>query len=177
MTTTDHHLHNDQQLRRQWPTITPTMTNNYADNDQQLRRQWPPWQRTVSMIQIWILIIKHKFADLKHWRYPSVTWTIRTKLISWRDKKVKKIFYASNYGACPVLVKKCCGIAGELQNIRNSEWILYKITSSNDRIYTVPKVIDFPRYNMKCGGENVILRGIFHVVSCLMLYCGNLDYF
>ena len=26
-----------------------------------------------------------------------------------------------------------------------------------------PKVIDFPRYNMKCSGENVILRGIFHV--------------
>ena len=47
--------------------------------------------------------------------------------------------------------------------------------------YTVPKVIDFPRYNMKCSGENVILRGIFHVVSCFplhfMLYSGNLDYF
>ena len=32
---------------------------------------------------------------------------------------------------------------------------------------TVPKVIDFPRYNMKCGEENVILRGIFHVVQYL----------
>ena len=34
---------------------------------------------------------------------------------------------------------------------------------------------------MKCSGENVILRGIFHVVSCfplhLMLYRGNLDCF
>ena len=30
---------------------------------------------------------------------------------------------------------------------------------------TVPKVIDFPRYNMKCSRESVILRGIFHVVS------------
>ena len=46
---------------------------------------------------------------------------------------------------------------------------------------TVPKVIDFPRYNMKCSGENVILRGIFHVVSrfplLFMLYRGNLDCF
>ena len=34
---------------------------------------------------------------------------------------------------------------------------------------------------MKCNGKNVILRGIFHVVSCFplhfMLYRGNLDYF
>ena len=47
--------------------------------------------------------------------------------------------------------------------------------------YTVPKVIDFPRYNMKCSGENVILREIFHVVSCFplhfMLYHGNLGCF
>ena len=47
--------------------------------------------------------------------------------------------------------------------------------------YTVPKEIDFPRYNMKCRGENVILHGKFHVVSCfplhIMLYRGNLDYF
>ena len=46
---------------------------------------------------------------------------------------------------------------------------------------TVPKEIYFPRYNMKCSGENVILRGIVHVVSCFplhfMLYHGNLDYF
>ena len=46
--------------------------------------------------------------------------------------------------------------------------------------YTVSKEIDFPRYNMKCRGEDVIpvLRGIFHVVSCfalhfIMLYRGN----
>ena len=51
----------------------------------------------------------------------------------------------------------------------------------HDYDYTVPKEIDFPRYTMKCSGENVILRGIFHVVSCFplhfMLYCGNLDCF
>ena len=47
--------------------------------------------------------------------------------------------------------------------------------------YTVPKEIDFPRYNMKCSGKNAILRGIFHVVSGFplhfMLYHGNLDCF
>ena len=34
---------------------------------------------------------------------------------------------------------------------------------------------------MKCSGENVILCGLFHVVSCFtlhfILYRGNLDYF
>ena len=30
----------------------------------------------------------------------------------------------------------------------------------------VPQEIYFPRYNMKCSEENVILRGIVHVVSC-----------
>ena len=48
-------------------------------------------------------------------------------------------------------------------------------------IFIVPKVIDFQRYNMKCSGENEILRGTFHVVSRfllhLMLYRGNFDYF
>ena len=47
--------------------------------------------------------------------------------------------------------------------------------------HTVPKVIDFPRYNMKCSGDNVILRGIVHVVSGFplhfMFYRGNLDCF
>ena len=36
--------------------------------------------------------------------------------------------------------------------------------------YTVPKEIDFPRYNMKCSRENVILRGIFHVVYHVFIY-------
>ena len=42
--------------------------------------------------------------------------------------------------------------------------------------YPVPKVIDFPRYNMKCSGENVIpttwkiscsimISSTFHVIS------------
>ena len=48
-------------------------------------------------------------------------------------------------------------------------------------LYTVPKEIHFPRFNMKCSGDNLILRGIVHVVSCFplhfMLYRGNLDYF
>ena len=46
---------------------------------------------------------------------------------------------------------------------------------------TVPKEIDFPWYNIKCRGENVILHGIFNVVSGFplhfMLYRGNLDCF
>ena len=47
--------------------------------------------------------------------------------------------------------------------------------------HTVPKEIHFSWYKMKFSGENVILRGIVHVVSCFplhfMLYRGNLDYF
>ena len=36
---------------------------------------------------------------------------------------------------------------------------LYRYLSS-----PVPKVIDFPRYNMKCSGENVTLPAKFHIV-------------
>ena len=48
--------------------------------------------------------------------------------------------------------------------------------------YTVPKKIDFPRYNMKCSGEK---RDTTRNISCtvvsffplhFMLYGGNLDY-
>ena len=46
---------------------------------------------------------------------------------------------------------------------------------------TVPKEMDFPLYNMKCSGENVILRRKIHVVSCFplhfILYGGNLGCF
>ena len=48
-------------------------------------------------------------------------------------------------------------------------------------VYTVPKEIHFPRYNMKCSRDKGILGGIVHVVSCFplhfMLYRGNFDYF
>ena len=48
-------------------------------------------------------------------------------------------------------------------------------------LYTVSKVFDFLRYDMKSSGENETLRGIFHVVSRFplhfMIYRGNLDYF
>ena len=47
-----------------------------------------------------------------------------------------------------------------------------------ERIY-LATLIGFPRYNMKCSGENVIQSGIFHLVSGFplhfMLYCRNLD--
>ena len=47
--------------------------------------------------------------------------------------------------------------------------------------YTVPRVINFPRYNTKCSGEFETLRGIFLLVSCFPVHfmsdLGNLDYF
>ena len=52
---------------------------------------------------------------------------------------------------------------------------------SCDTTCTIPTEIDFPRYNMKCSGDNLIQREIVHVVSCFplhfMLYRGYLDYF
>ena len=49
------------------------------------------------------------------------------------------------------------------------------------RLYNVEKEIYFPRYNMKCSGENEILQGIFRVVSRVpqhfVLYVENFDYF
>ena len=48
-------------------------------------------------------------------------------------------------------------------------------------MYTVSKVNDFPRYDMKSSGDNVILRGIVHVESRFplhfMLYRENWDCF
>ena len=41
--------------------------------------------------------------------------------------------------------------------------IVYTTADSSELQYTVTKVIDFPPYKMKCSGENVIVRGIFHV--------------
>ena len=42
--------------------------------------------------------------------------------------------------------------------------------------HTVPKEIHFSRYHMKCSGENVILRGIVHVVwVCFSVYTTNLQ--
>ena len=43
-------------------------------------------------------------------------------------------------------------------------WLYYRT------VYTVTKVIDFPRYNMKYSEENGILRGISHVVSRFPLH-------
>ena len=46
-------------------------------------------------------------------------------------------------------------------------------------LFTVPKVIHFPQFNMKCSRGNVMLRGIFRAVSgfplYFMLYRGNFD--
>ena len=59
--------------------------------------------------------------------------------------------------------------------------LAYHQCVAEKQLYTVPKVIDFPRYNMKCSGENVVLRGMFHEGTGFplhfTLYCGNLDYF
>ena len=64
-----------------------------------------------------------------------------------------------------------------VKNYDNNNFYMFFLFSC----YTVRKIIDFPRYNMKCSGENVILHGIVHVVSGfplhLMLYRGNLDCF
>ena len=69
-----------------------------------------------------------------------------------------------------------------LQIHQESRWVSFNKFKICVRIhYTVPKEIDFPRYNMKCSRENVILRGIFPVVKRFplhfMLYRENWDYF
>ena len=60
-----------------------------------------------------------------------------------------------------------CIILGRGSVIRNVQYTgIYTVCY----IHTLPKVIDFPRYNMIYSGENVILRRIFHVVSCFLLH-------
>ena len=41
--------------------------------------------------------------------------------------------------------------------------------------YTVPNVINFPKYNTKSSGENEILRGIFRVSHFLYISCYILE--
>ena len=50
-----------------------------------------------------------------------------------------------------------CGVEKTLAKVV----VVFNVKPQN----TVPEVIAFPRYNMKCSGENVILRGIFRDVS------------
>ena len=66
----------------------------------------------------------------------------------------------------PSLRKSCRGILlGHWRHIG-------MLTKPQDTavLYTVPKEINFSRYDMKCSGESVILRGIFLVVSCSPLH-------
>ena len=98
-------------------------------------------------------------------------WQQNCQKISWQCP-FKMIF--------PVCAAWCSG----WWRLRRSTWSSWRSSSpasSGPSRYTIPKEIHFPRYNMKCSGENLTLRGIFHVVTCVplhfMLYCGNLDYF
>ena len=82
-----------------------------------------------------------------------------------------------------ISVEKYC-ICMILQNSSQTNCILIYLTTwplETTGIYPVPKEIDFSRYNIICSGENLKLRGIFHVVSCFhllfMLCRGNLDCF
>ena len=63
-----------------------------------------------------------------------------------------------------ISVEKYC-ICMILQNSSQTNCILIYLTTwplETTGIYPVPKEIDFPRYNIICSGENLILRGIFH---------------
>ena len=72
-------------------------------------------------------------------------------------------------------------------NLRTLSWlqpfsnVLGSQFTNRSGMFTVPKVIDFPRYNTNCSGENEILREIFRVVShfplYVVIYLGNFDYF
>ena len=96
------------------------------------------------------------------------------------QKKKKNIYiYISRYNTniCNLFTKKKTHFTGV--GLKKKDPLSYRFNKLPR--CTVPKVIDFLPYNMKCSGENVILCGIFHVVSCFplhfMLYRENLDYF
>ena len=64
-----------------------------------------------------------------------------------------------------------CECVWELEHIMlPTAWLSIGFSWHQHSTY-VPKEINFPRYNMKCSAENVILRGIFHVMLCFPLYC------
>ena len=97
-----------------------------------------------------------------------------------QKKKKKYIYiYISRYNTniCNLFTKKKTHFTGV--GLKKKDPLSYRFNKLPR--CTVPKVIDFLPYNMKWSGENVILCGIFHVVSCFplhfMLYRENLDYF
>ena len=89
--------------------------------------------------------------------------------------------------SCPEMkiffILKNCGSPENPLNAKTHKWQSHKQHCSLMGLshYTVLKEINFPWHNMKCSGENVIQRGIFHVVSCFplhfMLYHGHFNYF
>ena len=94
----------------------------------------------------------------------------------------EKIFSPANRSILTAAIKNCYKRIVSLVYCTNKAILTtYCIVALTYILYTVPKVIDFPRYNMKCNEENVILRGIFQVVSGFplhfMLYRGTLDCF
>ena len=54
-----------------------------------------------------------------------------------------------------------CNVESQKRSAKGSN---FKEENRAFPLYTAPKVIDFPRYSMKCSEENEILHGIFHVV-------------
>ena len=86
--------------------------------------------------------------------------------------KYELFFYSEGPRRCsrpvPIRLFKISG-AGKMNFIQSNtdlqNWSIKYKCFFTVYSYTVPKEIDFPRFNMKCRGENVILRGIFHVAS------------
>ena len=115
----------------------------------------------------------------------TVTWRN-----GWLEKKIISQFTRHQTTTLPqrLFFKKCIKI------ILGAKWLVrHSITSPqlnrSDDLLQYDSTVHFPKGNrfsvieheMYCSGENVILREIFHVVSCFplhfMLYKGNLDYF
>ena len=83
--------------------------------------------------------------------------------------------YTIHYTYCTLYLTYCT-----LYTIHYTYWTLYltyckSLYATTVRIlsYTrihCPKGYPLPRYNMKCSRENVILRGIFHLVSRFLYF-------
>ena len=70
------------------------------------------------------------------------------------------------------LNQKCSFCQGYLPNSLYRQQPKIRLSEIVTYMYTVPKVIDFPRYDMKCSRENEMQYIVF-----LYFLCGSSDYF
>ena len=114
--------------------------------------------------------------------YQTLNWSIKTT-VQWVHISAIKIIFFMAESMLQVFYRFSSFLNIHIWNRKEECYLKHvqdKLPSLREHwLYTVPKLIDFPQFNMKCSQGNVMLRGIFRAVSgfplYFMLYRGNFD--